>query len=799
MRDRSRFATIVVAGVTGALISAAGLDAKEPAGGALQSAPEAQATASDPAPHQQVIRRYCVTCHNDRLQSGGLALTSVDLAEVGAHAEVLETVLMKLRAGAMPPAGRPRPDVATLAAFTGWLEAGLDRAAAEDPDPGRTAAFHRLNRSEYQNVIRDILGLEVDASDLLPADDAAFGFDNIGEMLTVSPLLLERYLSAANKVSRLAVGDTNPTLGSAFYPVSQFMLQDDRMSDDLPFGSRGGAAVRHYFPADGEYVFTLQFSGAPHLAADVRIDGVQAAEVPHPGNRSLGDPEGRYSEVRLAVQAGSRVVGISFPQTRVKAESRYPEHFPWGNSAIFPTNTGSASSLKLQSLDISGPFHVQGLGDTPSREEIFVCRPQRVDEEAACADQILSRLARRAFRRPVVPPDIEPLLEVYRAARSERDFDGSIQMALERLLVDPEFLFRIEQDPEGVAPGAPYRVSDLALASRLSFFLWSSVPDEALLQVAEQGTLGDPAVLEAQVRRMLADPRARALVQNFAAQWLYLRNVEQMDPDSYQFPDWDDDLRRAFVAETELFLENQLRTDRSVTELLTAPYTFVNERLARHYGLPGVYGSHFRRVELPDAIHRGGLLGHGSILLVTSYPNRTSPVLRGKWLMENFLNVEPPPPPPDVPEFPEVQRGEHPRTVRARLEEHRKNPVCASCHSVIDPLGFALEHYDAIGRFRETEEGGQVVDASAAMPDGVAFDGLAGMREVMVSRETDFANTVVDRLLTYALGRGLEYYDGPVIRQIIREAEANDYRWSSLILGITNSRPFQMKRSYEGE
>ncbi len=799
MRDRSRFATIIVAGVTGALISAAGLAAKEPAGGALQSAPEAQATASDPAPHQQVIRRYCVTCHNDRLQSGGLALTSVDLAEVGAHAEVLETVLMKLRAGAMPPAGRPRPDVATLAAFTGWLEAGLDRAAAEDPDPGRTAAFHRLNRSEYQNVIRDILGLEVDASDLLPADDAAFGFDNIGEMLTVSPLLLERYLSAANKVSRLAVGDTNTTLGSAFYPVSQFMLQDDRMSDDLPFGSRGGAAVRHYFPADGEYVFTLQFGGAPHLAADVRIDGVQAAEVPHPGNRSLGDLEGRYSEVRLAVQAGSRVVGIAFPQTRVKAESRYPEHFPWGNSAIFPTNTGSASSLKLQSLDISGPSNVQGLGDTPSREEIFVCRPQRVDEEEACADQILSRLARRAFRRPVVPPDIEPLLEVYRAARSERDFDGSIQMALERLLVDPEFLFRIEQDPAGVAPGAPYRVSDLALASRLSFFLWSSVPDEALLQVAEQGTLGDPAVLEAQVRRMLADPRARALVQNFAAQWLYLRNVEQLNPDSYQFPDWDDDLRRAFVTETELFLEDQLRTDRSVTELLTAPYTFVNERLARHYGLPGVYGSHFRHVELPDAIHRGGLLGHGSILLVTSYPNRTSPVLRGKWLMENFLNVEPPPPPPDVPEFPEAQRGEQPRSVRARLEEHRKNPVCASCHSVIDPLGFALEHYDAIGRFRETEEDGQLVDASATMPDGVAFDGLAGMREVMVSRETDFANTVVDRLLTYALGRGLEYYDGPVIRQIIREAEANDYRWSSLILGITNSRPFQMKRSYEGE
>ena len=794
-----RLVTIIVAGVTVALIGAAGLGAKEPAAGAPQSAPQSQAAASDPAPHQQMVRRYCVTCHNDRLSSGGLALTSVDLADVGAHAEVFETVLMKLRAGAMPPAGRPRPDEATLAEFTGWLEAGLERAAAENPNPGRTAAFHRLNRSEYQNVIRDILGLEVDASDLLPADDAAFGFDNIGEMLTVSPVLIESYLSAANKVSRLAVGDTNPTLGSAFYPVSQFMRQDDRMNDDLPFGSQGGAAVRHYFPADGEYVFTLEFGGAPQVAADVRIDGVHVAEVPHPRGNPLGAPESRYAEVRLEVRAGSRVVGISFPQSRLKAESRYPRYFPWGNSATFATNTGSVATLKLQSLDINGPFNVQGLGDTPSREEIFVCRPERVDEEEACADRILSRLARRAFRRPVGPPDLVPSLEVYREARSDHDFDGSIQMALERLLVDPEFLFRIEQAPEGVAPGAPYRVSDLSLASRLSFFLWSSVPDEELIQVAEQGALGDPEVLEAQVRRMLADPRARALVKNFAAQWLYLRNVEQVNPDSYHFPEWDDDLRRAFIAETELFLEDQLRADRSVTELLTAPYTFLNERLAQHYGLSGVYGSHFRRVELPDAIHRGGLLGHGSILLVTSYPNRTSPVLRGKWLMENFLNVEPPPPPPDVPEFPEIERGEQPRSVRARLEEHRQNPVCASCHSVIDPLGFSLEHYDAIGRFREAEVGGQVVDASAAMPDGVAFDGLAGMREVMVSRESDFANTVVDRLLTYALGRGLEYYDQPVIRQIIREAEANDYRWSSLILGITNSMPFQMNRSYEGE
>ena len=492
-------------------------------------------------------------------------------------------------------------------------------------------------------------------------------------------------------------------------------------------------------------------------------------------------------------------MGISFPQNRLKTESRYPQYFPWGNSATFATNTGSVSSLKLQSLDISGPFNPQGLGDTASRRQIFVCRAEPIGAEEACAERILSRLARRAFRRPVVSADIEPLLEVYRTARSERDFDGTIQMALERLLVDPEFLFRIEQDSEGVAPGEPYRVSDLALASRLSFFLWSSVPDEELLRAAEAGTLSDPAVLERQVRRMLADPRAKALVTNFAGQWLYLRNVQQASPDSYQFPDWDDDLRHAFITETELFLEDQLRADRGVTELLTASYTFVNERLARHYGLPDVYGSHFRRVELPDAVHRGGLLGHGSILLVTSYPNRTSPVLRGKWLMENFLNTEPPQPPPNVPEFPEAKRGEQPRSVRERLEQHRQNPVCASCHNMIDPLGFSLEHFDAIGRYREVEEGGQPIDASAAMPDGTLLDGLPGMRDVMLRRETDFVYTVVERLLTYALGRGLEYYDQPVIREIIREAEDQDHRWSSLVLGITKSMPFQMKRGYEGE
>lgn len=766
----------------------------------LAAAAQARTERQVPAtPPERLIGRYCLSCHNERLQTAGLSLETVDWGQLGPHAEVLERVRMKLRAGAMPPAGRPRPDATTLAAFLDWLETGLDRAAAEAPNPGRTAAFHRLNRNEYRNAIRDILRLEVDTADLLPADDAAFGFDNIGDMLTVSPVLLERYLSAANTVSRLAIGDTSPALGSAFYPVSQLQLQDDRMSEDLPFGSRGGVAFSHYFPADGEYVFTLQFGGAPSVPANLRIDGALAAIVPHPGGNPLGDPQGRFSEVRLAVAAGSHLVGISFPQTRLKAESRYPRFFPWGNSATFGTNTGSLFSLKLQAVDIGGPFNAGGLGDTESRRHIFGCRPEHTAEEVACASQILSRLARQAFRRPILPPDIEPLLDVFRVATSDRDFDGSMQMAVERLLVDPEFLFRIERDPEGVSPGESYRVHDLALASRLSFFLWSSVPDEELLEAAEQETLGDPAVLAQHVRRMLAEPKAKALVRNFASQWLYLRNIEQAAPDSHEFPDWDDDVRAAFRTETELFLEDQIRSDRPVTELLSAPYTFVNERLAEHYGITNVYGSHFRRVELPDTLHRGGLLGHGSILLVTSFPNRTSPVVRGKWLMENFLNIEPPQPPPDVPEFPDATPGEQPRSVRERLEEHRKNPVCASCHNLIDPLGFALEHFDAIGRYRATGKGGQPIDASAAMPDGTTFHGLSGLRDVMLTRETDFVQTVVDRLLTYALGRGLEHYDQPVIRKIIREAEADGYRWSSLILGITKSMPFRMKRAYAGD
>jgi mono/diheme cytochrome c family protein len=600
---------------------------------------------------REVIARYCVTCHNARLKTAGLTLDSLDISNVGQAAETWEKVLRKLRASAMPPVGRPRPDKPTYQAVASWLEGELDRAALAHPNAGRTAVYHRLNRTEYQNAVRDVLGLDLDVASLLPGDDAAYGFDNIGEMLTVSPDLLDGYLSAANKISRLAVGDTALPLGSATYPVSKYLLQNDRMSEQLPFGSRGGVAVRHYFPADGDYLVKVRFQGVsrPPQPVEIRVDGARVATLMTSGRDFEDTADKGAVETRVAIKAGPRVVGVSFLKPILPSETRYPLYYPWGNSATFATNVGSVRYLSVETVDVLGPFNPQGRGDTPSRRQIFECVPARSREEDPCARKILASLARRAFRRAVTGVDVQSLVEFYRTARKERDFDGSIQMAVERLLVDPDFLFRVEREPDGVRPLTPYRISDFELASRLSFFLWSTVPDEELLQLAERGRLKEPGVLEQQVRRMLEDPRAGTLVTNFAAQWLYLRNVRMARPDSFQFPDWDDNLRAALARETELFLESQLREDRSVGELLTANYTYLNERLAQHYGIAGVYGNHFRRVTLPDG-KRGGLLGHGSLLLVTSFANRTSPVVRGKWLLENFLNYQPPPPPANVPD-----------------------------------------------------------------------------------------------------------------------------------------------------
>ena len=767
------------------------------------SAPELRAAA--PETYRSVLDRYCVACHNERTRTGNLALDTVDVSRLGEAAATWEKVLEKLRTRAMPPPRRPWPAEETYDRFAAWLEAGLDRAAAAQPNPGRPA-IHRLNRLEYANAVRDLLGLTVDVGTMLPADDLAYGFDNNADILTIAPGMLERYMSAARRIGRLAVGDSAIEPDIVRYPVSSLLAQRDRMSEEMPFGSRGGAAVTHHFPLDGEYVVRVTLLGnrgrREPQEIDVRIDGVRAALLRAGngagGGATRGMPTGDGSlAVRVPVRAGTRTASVSFLKRTAVTEGVAPDRLPvW----TFSTGRGYVEPMALESIRIEGPHRPEPAGSgapvagaTASRERIFTCRPAGRDDEAACADEILAGLARRAFRRPVTGDDLDVLRLFYREGRRAGTFDAGIQRAIESLLVDPEFLFRIERDPEDAAPGSPYRLSDVELASRLSFFLWSSIPDDELLAVAEAGRLRDPVVLERQVRRMLSDERAGVLVGSFAAQWLHLRRMRTVTPDVQAFPAFDENLRAALVRETELFIESQIRGDRSVVELLTADYTFVNERLARHYGMAGVYGSRFRRVPLGDGARRG-LLGHGSILTVTSLATRTSPVVRGKWVLENILGTPPPPPPPDVPDLPEREAGEAPRSLRARLEVHRANPVCSACHARMDPLGFALEHFDAVGKWREAE-GGVPIDASGALPDGTTFDGLPGLRDVLLERQDEFVTTVAEKLLTYALGRGIEHYDRPALRAIVRDAAADGHRWSSLVLGVARSLPFQMRRA----
>ena len=771
-----------------------------PAQPSSQGAPSASAS-------RAVLDRYCVACHNERLRTGNLALDTADVDRVGDQAEVWEKVLQKLRTEAMPPPGRPRPDPDAYQAVATWLETELDGAAAASPNPGRPA-IHRLNRLEYTNAVRDLLGLEIDGDQLLPSDDLAYGFDNNADILTVAPGLLERYMSAARKIARLAVEDRTIDTDVARYRVSALQVQDDRISEELPFGSRGGAAIRHHFPLDGEYEVritlwgnTVRNSREPQ-EIDIRLDGARVALLrvgkwpERPGQDVVPAADGALA-ARFPVRAGTHVVGVAFAKRTRVTEGVAPERLPpW----TFATGPGFVERMSVSAVEVEGPFNPDTVGAaasdadaTASSRRLFVCRPAGRDDEEACATQILATLARRAYRRPVAPDDLEVLRGFYHEGRRAGSFETGIQRALEMMLVDPEFLFRIERDPVGVPPATAYRLTDVELASRLSFFLWSSVPDHELLDVAAEGRLSDPAVLEHQVRRMLADPRSSVLVSSFAAQWLHLRRMDSVTPDVNAFPAFDDNLRAAFVRETELFLESQLRDDRSVVDLLSADYTFVNERLARHYGLPNVYGSRFRRITWDDE-RRRGLLGHGSILTVTSLATRTSPVVRGKWVLENLLGTPPPPPPPNVPELPESTGRETPTSMRERLEAHRTNPICASCHTRMDPIGFALEHFDAVGRWRDTE-GGTPIDASGTLPDGTTFVGLPTLRDVLLERHDEFVNTVTEKLLTYALGRGIEYYDRPAIRAIVRQAEENGYRWSSLILGVTRSQPFQMRRS----
>ena len=772
------------------------------------------------------LDRYCVRCHNDRLRTAGLALDTHDLAHVGADAETWEKVIVKLRAQTMPPAGSPRPAEATYRAVASWLETEIDTVALARPDPGRGETFHRVNRAEYHAAVRDLLAVDVDVAALLPADDTyEHGFDNNGDVLSISPDLVARYLSAARRISRLAVGISPIGPAVATYRVHPGLVQDDRQDDLLSFGSRGGIAIRHYFPVDGEYTIRIRlhrnFSDyiigfAAPQELDVRVDGElvtrfpvgdadavgQMAPLSFSGNIA-GDPDWEYYmntgdahlEVRFPARAGQRTVGVSFVRRAAEPEGvLQPRNRGYGRFVDERYDEEAA----VEQVAIGGPYAVEGPGNTPSRREILVCRPAAdaaADEEQACAGRILRKLARRAYRRPVEDRDIAALLDFFRAGRSDGGFDDGIQFALERMLVDPEFLFRIERDPVDAAPGTPYPLGDLDLASRLSFFLWSSIPDDELLEAAADGRLTDPAELERQTRRLLADARSHALVDNFASQWLRLRNLESQERESADYPEFDENLRDAFRRETELFVESTIREDRSVLELLSANYTFVNERLARHYGIRGVYGDRFRRVTLDPDHPRGGLLGHGGLLTVTSYPNRTSPVVRGKWLLETLLGAPPPEPPANVPGLPDRGEGGEPASVRERLERHRANPACAGCHAPMDPLGFALENFDAIGLWRDTSEAGQRIDASATMPGGEAFEGPAGLRRVLLSRGEDFAATVTEKLLAYALGRGLEYTDRPAVRRILREAEADDYRWSSIVLGIVKSAPFQWRRS----
>ena len=772
------------------------------------------------------LDRFCVRCHNDRLRTAGLALDTHDLAHVGADAETWEKVIVKLRAQTMPPAGSPRPAEATYRAVASWLETEIDTVALARPDPGRGETFHRVNRAEYHAAVRDLLAVDVDVAALLPADDTyEHGFDNNGDVLSISPDLVARYLSAARRISRLAVGIPPVGPAVASYRVHPGLVQDDRQDDLLSFGSRGGIAIRHYFPVDGEYTIRIRlhrnFSDyiigfAAPQELDVRVDGERVTRFPvgdadavgqmaplsFSGNIA-GDPDWEYYmntgdahlEVRFPARAGQRTVGVSFVRRAAEPEGvLQPRNRGYGRFVDERYDEEAA----VEQVAIGGPYAVEGPGDTPSRREIFVCRTApdaAADEEEACAGRILGKLARRAYRRPVEDRDIAALLDFFRAGRRDGGFDDGIQFALERMLVDPEFLFRIERDPADASPGTPYRLGDLDLASRLSFFLWSSIPDDKLLEAAADGRLSDPAELERHTRRLLADARSKSLVDNFASQWLRLRNLESQERESADYPEFDENLRDAFRRETELFVESNIREDRSLLELLSANYTFVNERLARHYGIRGVYGDRFRRVTLDPDHPRGGLLGHGGLLTVTSYPNRTSPVVRGKWLLETLLGAPPPEPPANVPGLPDRGEGGEPASVRERLERHRANPACAGCHAPMDPLGFALENFDAIGLWRNTSEAGQRIDASATMPGGEAFEGPAGLRRVLLSRGEDFAATVTEKLLAYALGRGLEYTDRPAVRRILRGAEADDYRWSSIVLGIVKSAPFQWRRT----
>ena len=769
---------------------------------AAQSGSVSQA-ATGKADARALLDRYCVTCHNERLQTAGLMLDQVDLAAVRTHAEVLEKVVRKLRAGQMPPPGRPRPDGATVAAFAASLEVALDRQAAANPDPGRVAS-RRMNRLEYVNAVQDLLALEIDGAEMLPSDMAGLEFDTNADVLSMTPSLMARYTAAATKISRAAIGSPDNRPARKMYQLG-FETQTARMNEDMPLATHGGLAARHVFPLDGEYVFTVRMKGSGSGVLGVgeddhdielRLDHALVKRwnvggrfpgpdpgvlIPIPDDDVEGIRLHEYRlnadkglEIRLPVKAGQRLVTVAFTDSN-------------------PTPLdGSYGRPGIHQLFISGPFDgTVAKEDTASRRRIFVCRPAAADDEERCAREILASLVRRAYRRPVTESDLEPLLGFYRAGRRERDFEAGVERALEALLSMPEFLLRIEQQPSDARPGDIYRLTDVELASRLSFFLWRSIPDDELLEVAAAGRLRDPGVLAEQVERLLADRRATRFMNDFVGQWLKVRNIHAQSPDGNLFAGFNDTLRNAMLRETELFFESQVREDRPVPELLRADYTYLNEQLARHYGMDDIYGSRFRRVTWTDD-RRHGLLGHASLLTITSYANRTSVVLRGKWILETLLGAPPPAPPPNVPPLEEDAAASAPTSLREKMEQHRRNPVCASCHQRMDQLGFAMEHFDGIGQWRATD-GGAAIDATIEWDDQT-IDSPRAFREALVGQGTEFLRTLTEKLFSYALGRVVNYYDAPTVRQLVRDLERADYRWSALVLGIVQSAPFQMRR-----
>ena len=780
--------------------------------GMVAAAAPLSAAAQTEAPSRALLDRYCVTCHNERLQTAGVMFDQVDVGQVAAHRELFEKVARKLRSGQMPPQGRPRPAPAAIEAFLTALEAELDRVGAAAPNPGRVAS-HRLNRTEYVNAVRDLLALEIDGEALLPSDMAGFGFDNNADVLAMTPALMDRYITAATKVSRLAVGTLENRPAIQTYRLPTGTRQEARMGEDLPFATHGGLAARHTFSLDGDYLFRIRLQRSDvgetifgniaerEYHVELRIDhalvgrlavgGKFAGQVEYtltgggiapPDDDIVHQQIALYNQtadndmvLRLPVRAGTRLVSVAFTDVAPSASRGEGDNVVAG----------------IATLEIHGPFLGRVPEDTPSRGRIFVCRPATPQDEEPCAREIVRTLARRAYRRPVTDADLQPLMAIYEIGRAAGDFETGVARALEALLSMPAFLMRAESDPIDAAAGTAYRISDLELASRLSFFLWRSLPDDELLEAAATGRLREPAVLAQQTRRMLADRRATRWMNDFLGQWLQIRNLETMVPDPLRFPGFDGTLREAMVRESELFFESQVREDRSALDLLRADYTYLNARLADHYGIPGVYGSHFRRTAVPDP-SRQGLLGHGSVLTVTSYADRTSVVLRGKWVLETLLGSPPPPPPANVPPLPENDGRSEPTSLRERMEQHRSNPVCASCHANLDPLGFALENFDAIGRWREDDEGA-AIDSAINWRD-TYIENTAAFRTALLERsEDEFVRTVIEKLMTYALGRGLDYLDAPTVRRIARDAARDDYRWSSLILGVVESAPFQQR------